>query len=63
MTHLREPGGQPRNPLAIDIEVDTFVDLAEGRFRRTTQTSLDMDMGAMTMKTISRMTMELLPNP
>ncbi|MCY3676249.1 MAG: DUF6263 family protein [Gemmatimonadetes bacterium] len=63
----------------IDIELDMagmgvgatgtmtgtmVVDLAEGRFRsQTSQTSLDMDMGAMTMKTISRMTMELLPNP
>lgn len=40
------------------------VDLAEGRFQsQSSQTALDMDMGAMTMKMISTTTMELIPDP
>lgn len=40
------------------------LDLAEGRYHsQSSQTSLDMDMGAMTMKMVSKTTMELLPDP
>ncbi len=40
------------------------VDLAEGRYQsQTTQTSLDMSTGGMTMKMSSTTTLELLPDP
>lgn len=40
------------------------VDLAEGRFQsQSSQTDLDMNMGAMSMKMIATTTMELIPDP
>ena len=40
------------------------VDLAEGRYQsQTSQTSLDIDMGAMTMESTTTTTLELLPDP